>query len=222
MDTFQYIRKALLLFFLGFPIIMLSLTGFLALGFGNTGMMFLFLGQAILVPVGVFLTHIASAITTILFPREWVFVAPTDNALLVPSDALPSEPINVAPSYWMAHVTFFFAYLLTNAGEINAMDSTADTINQKWRTENRKARSSLAIAVGAIMYALMIILRFTVTKSETFFGMLIAIGIFSVLGWGWYQAAKSAGARKGDIFGIVQQMIPIEDPSAMMCRAPVT
>ncbi len=87
--------------------------------------------------------------------------------------------------------------------------------------QNRKARSSIAIAAAAIIFAIMIVLRFSSTKSETFFGMLVALGIFVPFGYGWYQAAKSAGARKGDIFGIVQQMIPIDDPSAMMCRAPV-
>jgi hypothetical protein len=52
-------------------------------------------------------------------------------------------------------------------------------------------------------------------------GVAVGIGVFSVIGYYWYKLATIAGVRKMDVFGIVQQMVPVtEDKNITYCVAP--
>ena len=211
-DPFQVTRKALVLFFLGFPIIVAALTGFLSLGLGNLGMFFLFLGHALAVPLGTGILHLF----TQFMPGSKMHAS--DVGQLVPSVPYTSPTFNVYPSYWVAHTVFFFAYLFANALDVYLMPPISDSPADEWRVENRKARTSMMMLVTCFMLLFMLALRYIITNTENIMGILLGFGVFGAVGGGWYLLAKQAGARRGDVFGIVQQMVPIvENTNITMC-----
>ena len=213
MDAIETTRKTVTLFFLGLPLIMISIIGFLAVSILNTGMLILFAGQIVAVPVAVMFLHLAT------WPL--VQVKASDLGMLVPSfeAVLENEYFNVSPSYWVAHIVFLFSYIFTNALTVYRKEASVSTSTYSWKVENRKARSAMIMTVSLILMISLIGLRYFVVGTETFLGILIALVTFFPLGYGWYQLAIKSGAQQGDVFGIVQQMIPImeDDTNATLC-----
>lgn len=214
MDVLQTVRKSVILFFLGFPLIMISLVGFLAVSLGNMGMLFLFIGQAFVVPIATTILHML----TYFAPDAWSKVTPSDIAQLVPSDPVSaSQMVNVAPSYWVAQVVFFCAYVLSNAIQIYKLEVADDSPDQQWRVENRKARAKMILGGVSVLVVALLFMRWRMTGAETPFGILVGLLTAGPLGYAWYQLATQIGIRHGDIFGIVQQMIPIDSAAATVC-----
>ncbi len=208
-SPFQTLRRLILIFFLGFPLIITNLMGFLSIGLGNLGLLVLFLGHAVIIPVLLPLVHLLTA----LFPK----VVGSDVGMLVPSDLHPPA-FNVTPSYWVTHVTFFFSYLFANALDVYSIKPVSDAPAEEWRVENRKSRASMIMGMCVFLCLFMVTMRYTITNTETFVGTLIGVGGAGALGYAWYLVASLMGSRKSDVFGIVQQMVPIqEDGNATMC-----
>jgi hypothetical protein len=209
-SPFQTLRRLILIFFLGFPIIISNLMGFLALGLGNLGLLVLFLGHAVVIPFLLPVVH--------LFTAPLPSVVGSDVGMLVPSDLHPPS-FNVTPSYWITHVTFFFSYLFTNALDVYRQEPVSDTPQEEWRVENRRSRASMIMSMCVFLCLFMVAARYMITKTETMLGTLVGLGGAGALGWAWYSMASLMGSRKSDVFGIVQQMIPIQedDTNATMC-----
>ena len=57
------------------------------------------------------------------------------------------------------------------------------------------------------------------TGAETIFGIIIALLAFIPAGYYWYQLAIKNGSQNGDIFGIMQQILPAmeDDTNATLC-----
>jgi hypothetical protein len=204
----------IILFLLGFPLIIICLIGFLSLTVLNVGTIFLFVGQVLIVPISVMLLHV---ITWII---PGIHVPPSDVGLLVPSirDAGMASSFNVGPSYWVAHVVFFCSYIFTNAYTVYNLDS-ADINNSPWKVKNRKGRSLMIMIVSILSMVALILSRYLMTGAETLLGITIGVGVFVPLSYYWYQIAIKNGSQNGDIFGIVQQIMPsIEtDNAATLC-----
>jgi len=215
MGPFQTLRESIIFFFLGFPLIIISLVWFLAIANGNMGLIMLGLGQISVVPLAVFISHIVS---------NFLPFAKIDSnhlAQLVPSAPYDNAKMNVFPSYWVAQATFFFVYIFTNAYDVYSIEPISDSPTEEWRVENRKARASMVMGVSLFILLLLVALRYTLTGTETPIGIIYGLIVFSLIGFGWYKAATMTGSRKGDILGIVQQMIPIaQDPHITMCTPP--
>lgn len=203
MDPLQTVRKAITLFFLGFPLVIISLLFFISIGLGNVGAMLLLIGHVLVVPIAVFLLHIV----THFLPFS--HVPASDIGLLIPSTPYSDTMFNVAPSYWVAHTVFFCVYILTNAVHVYQMNPYSDVAAQ-WKIENRKGRASMAIVASVAILIVMLALRYSVTNTETFLGMLLGVGAFSALSVGWYLLTRRVGMRFGDFFGVVQQMLATE------------
>ena len=219
MGPFQTLRDSVIFFFLGFPLIIISLVWFLAIGNGNWGLIVLGLGQIGVVPLAVFLSHLLKFIFPFL--HKSMFVQSTHIAQLVPSAPYESHEMNVFPSYWVAQTSFFFAYIFTNAWDVYSMEPISDDASEEWRVNNRKGRSAMVMGVTVGILLLMVVLRYTLTGTETAAGSIWGLFAFSALGYGWYRVATLTGSRKGDILGIVQQMIPVaQDPNITMCTPP--
>jgi hypothetical protein len=212
MELPELIRRSLILFFLGFPLVMISFLGFVSLALGSKGTAFFLVGQAVIVPVATFLVHI---LTNFLPGTK---VPASDVNRLVPSFPTSSPFQNVAPSYWMAHVSFFFAYILTNALEVHGLDPVSRETDYKMRVENRKTRTSMIIATTVVVYLAMIAIRFRFVKADKpFWGLILGTAGFGALGYGWFQLAKRLGIRNGDIFGVVQQMVRYDPNPTTIC-----
>jgi hypothetical protein len=125
-----------------------------------------------------------------------------DVCKLVPT-SITGGSFNVAPSYWMAHIFFFFGYLITNAITLYKTDPYPGAADDKVR--NRRNQSRTVIIVSILILLILVYLR-TKTGCETGLGILIST-IMIPLGVGWYYFGSISGDNKADIFGIISQIL---------------
>lgn len=193
----------LLLAFKSLPLLLVGFIGFLAIGLGNMGLFMLFIGHAVIVPILTEGVHLATG------GQPGNITDKNDIAqlvALVPSSGESyTAPVNVVPSYWMAHMSFFFAYILTNAVVIyTAVPSKTASVDA---VSSRKSRAATLIATSVILLVVTTMLRMYTTGNETIPGIMAAILVLGGAGAGWYMLAEVCGARNSDIFGIAQQMM---------------
>ena len=214
MPILSTIRETILLAFKSLPLLLISFIGFLAIGLGNISLFILFIGHAIIVPVATELVHYGT--------RGSNFVATNEIAQLVPmvptTGASYTSPTNIFPSYWMAHLSFFFGYILTNAITIYTgygLPSKAKAA-PNWAVEARVTQGITLIATTVILWLLTAWLRLYATGAESLNGIILAIFLMGGLGCGWFFFAQLCGARNADIFGVSQQMLSQSDDTAPM------
>ena len=216
MDVLQTMRESILTAFKALPLLLVSYTAFLAIGLGNMGLFVLFIGQALIVPLSTELLHMGidrvySPITDILY-----HVKNTDIVHLVPTTA-GGLGVNVTPSYWMAHFLFFMAYLLANAVSIRSMDVEKGVPEPL--AESRKAKATTVIVMVVFITLGLTWFRYSYTNAETIRGIAAAFVVSGGLGYAWYQFAAMCGARHADVFGVVQQIVPVsaKEEKPMTC-----
>jgi len=202
------------MFFLGLPVILISVVFFLGFGLGNAGLLFLSAGQIVAVPVCVMACHLI----TQFFP--WHSVRDTDIGLLVPSETMDNSQLNVWPSYWMAHFTFFCSFILSNAYAVYNLPAVSDGAEYDTKVQARKSRTSVIMIFIVTIFIILTGIRLMYTQSEKALGVLFTTGVFGGLGYCWYLASNSLGIRTMDIFGVVQQMIAVRDPAIPVACGP--
>jgi len=203
--------QSLYLFFAGLPLILLMFSGFMSLSLLNTGFITLFVGQLIVVPIAVMLLHL---LTQFVFPLQ----ASSDILHLVPSEIDPSK-VNIVPSYWMAHVVFFFSYVFVNAYTIYNAD-TSQASDTDWKKQHRKLRTFAIMVATASIFLLFVCIRYAFLGEnvETLMGIFVALAAFIPLGYYAHQVAILLGAQNGDILGIMHQvMASINNGNPTLC-----
>ena len=155
-----------------------------------------------------------SLIMAVLYNPSISLTKAYDVCKLVPTSILLGS-FNVAPSYWMAHIFFFFGYLMTNTVVLYTTDPYPGAADDKVR--NRKYQALTAFIISILVLLILLYLRLK-TGCETGLGILIAT-IMIPLGIGWYYFASISGARNADIFGIISQMLVpgAGQPTAQVC-----
>lgn len=215
MSVLYAIRSTLISAFTQLPLLLIGFVGLLGIGLGNLGLFILFLGHAVLLPIAVPLFQL---VTSRLFgegnPR--FFVRASDIGRLVPSAPSVDYYQNVAPSYWITHIWFFFTYLFTNAAKIYKIEKNPKADQALYN--NRLGRAILLMTVASISVVAATVLRYMM-GTETVAGILISAGLAVGLGYGWYEFAAFCGARHADIFGIAQQIL---SPEAAAKKGPMT
>jgi hypothetical protein len=201
------------MFFLGLPLIIISITFFLGLGLGNAGLLFLSAGHMFIVPAVVLILHFITG----LIPSHVlsVNVPYSDIGQLVPSvpiSAFTTE-INVWPSYWMAHFTFFCSYILFNAYEVYKLPPVSDSEDYLTKVQARSSRAIVIIIFAIAIFLALAFIRLKYTNTEHIFGVLFTTVIFGAFGYAWLLASSSLGIRIMDVFGVAQQMLLVHDPS---------
>jgi hypothetical protein len=201
------------MFFLGLPIIIISIVFFLGLGLGNAGLLFLSAGHMFLVPAVVLICHFITG----LIPSNILSVSVpySDIGQLVPSvpvSAFTTET-NVWPSYWMAHFTFFCSYIFVNAYKVYNLPAISDSEDYLTKIQARTSRSIVIMIFTLAIFLALVFIRLKYTNTEHIFGVLFAIVIFATIGYGWLLASNELGIRTMDIFGVAQQMLLVQDPS---------
>jgi hypothetical protein len=198
-------RMTILLAFKSLPLLLISFVGFLAIGLGNLGLFMLFIGHAIAVPIITELLHLGTGSTANMSTSndiaQLVSLVPTTGASY-------TAPVNIMPSYWMAHISFFFGYLLMNA--VSIYTQVADKTADKNMVTSRKSRAATIISSVVILLLVLSALRIYATGLETMGGVGLAIVVLGFAGVGWYKLAETWGARNSDIFGIASQMVTQE------------
>lgn len=216
MEIFRVVRTAVNLFFVTLPLILINISIFFAAALGNLGLTMLAVGQAVVVPLAVVLVRLVTG----FLGESYVKKPASDLGQLVTSEIYTTDQFNVAPSWWVAQIVFFFFYLFSNAMDVYNIPPVSDSPLEEWRVENRKGRASMIMGVSIFMLIFLLMMRALVTDLETKTGMLIGLVTMAPLAYGWYQAAVAAGARKSDVFGIVQQMVPVTDDKSVTYCVP--
>jgi hypothetical protein len=133
-----------------------------------------------------------------------------DNCAIIPNTGESS--VNI-PSAYLAHISFFLGFLFTNAYTVYNLENTSNSIEKS----NRKARTSMIMAIIIVFYLIIIVGRYRVTNCESPFGILFTTGIFSILGYLFYLLAEKCGARGSDILGITSSIVPEEAKAPLLC-----
>ena len=204
------LRTTILLAFRSLPLLLMSFVGFLAIGLGNMGLFMLFIGQAVIVPLITEALH--------YYPADSNLINWNDVAQLVPlipsTGESYSKSVNIFPTYWMAHISFFFGYLLCNAvqmwqasPDLSALKNknSKDTLTSKINARQEKAMT-LMITIF-LFFVLTCVTRFYATGTELWSGILLAAVVLGGAGAAWYLLAELCGATNSDIFGIAIQMM---------------
>lgn len=176
--------------------------GFLSIGLGNLSLFLLFIGHAVFVPLFTEISHGVFATGKLVIPNDVSQLVPLSPT----SGSSYTTSTNVVPSYWMAHISFFFGYLFMNAISIYTM--TADKNAADWMIISRKTRAATLIATSLIFLFVFTLLRLYLTGTETPQGIAIALVGMGGLGilWSW-MATSFFGVSASDIFGVAHQMV---------------
>jgi uncharacterized membrane protein len=209
--------------FLSLPLLLIGWSLFLGSMQGNIGLLVLFLGHLTVVPLTALFSN---TLLEFLFKKldgtrsvmDWIQVDNSDVCSLVPGKTDYSVPfLGVAPSLWMSHTVFFFAFLLSNAVTLYTMKPAENADSEK--VERRKSQTLLSIILTSVLTVVLLLMRKFLVGCETWIGMAIAIALMGPLGYGWYRLARECSAKDSDIFGIVQSILPDEaqQPPPMTC-----
>jgi len=117
----------------------------------------------------------------------------------------------------MGHTVFFFTYVFLNALALYRLPADPDASD--WMVTNRKTKLITILAVLCIVFAGIVYIRYVTTGVESVLGILVAISLFIPAAWAWYTFATRCGLKHGDMFGIVNQIIPksINDDVPITC-----
>ncbi len=215
MGVVQTVKGLLYGGFVSLPMVLIGIVLFLATTLGNLGLIMLTLGNVFLVP---FIVFFANMLHEYFFPNSAYLKVPnSDVCQLIPSFTTTPAQIFVGPSYWMAHVTFFFTFLITNAAKLYTKQPSSGADPNK--VENRKAQTLTAIVLTTVTFVLLAAVRYLFIGCETPLGIFLSLLLVSPVAYGWYELATVCGARDADIFGILQKILPpeLKDEPPMTC-----
>lgn len=213
MSLLVTLRTSLLLAFKSLPLLLISFITFLAFGLGNISLFILLIGHVLIVPIITEFFHFISSKSPNI-----ALLTSNDISQLIPTPlGSVTTPVNVFPSYWMAHISFFSGYLLSNAVSMYrqepnlsliqgaSSDAVKRSIQLKIAARKEKA---MTLIISTVSFLLLItLLRMIATGAETFAGVSIAIIFLGLAGGGYYLFAEVLGVTNSDVFGIAMQMM---------------
>jgi len=214
--------------FLSLPLLLVGWISFMGLSQGNIALLILALGHIFIVPLSAMLSNtvieaLAKVIEKIPSIGEGTvsrfFTVPNvDNCNLIPGSMDRTNPFQwVAPSYWVAHISFFAVFLLTNASFISSMPAVEDA--DKDKVERRKTQVAISSLLTTVVFGILILMRYLLTGCETVGGIAIGLILMGSLGYACYMVVKECSVKDSDVFGIIQSVLPeaMKDEPPMTC-----
>ncbi len=203
--------------FAALPLLIFGWSLFVGATTGNIGLLVLAAGHATVTPLSTWILHTLASFTGEWGKKAFTIPAAASCNILPGGETNPGEVVFSFPSYWLAHIAFFFGFLITNAGAVLDMPAASNAEAEK--VERRKSQAQLVRILAWIAFIVFVIVRVIVMGCETIPGLLFGSAIFWWIGVGWYQVARECSARDSDIFGIVQGILPesASDPPPMTC-----
>lgn len=128
------------------------------------------------------------------------------------------ESINRVPSYYLAHIAFFFGFVLMNAVAVYIMPK--DTKLSDSYYENRRNRALMTMVLLSVLFVGLIVFRLKTTSCESLLGVLFTTCAFGSIGVGWYKFAETCGTRTADILGIAPAIVPKSAVPIVCASAP--
>lgn len=188
------------------PILIFGWSLFVGSTTGNIGLLVLAMGHATVTPLAAWMLN-----TLASWFGDWGkvnFAVPASStcSILPQGFVDTNERVFAMPSYWLAHIYFFFGFLISNAKAVMDMPSAPDAAAEK--VERRKSQAQLVYYMGIFFMILFVAVRVVIMGCETIPGVILGGVIFWWIGNGWYKLARECSARDSDIFGIVQGILP--------------
>jgi len=124
----------------------------------------------------------------------------------------------VVASSWVAMISFFIGYLVTNAIKLHNYESIEESTESKdskdstesSRITNRKSQAIIAIVAIIIFSAIALMYRYK-SGCESKAGMIPTSLLFGWAGYGWYKLQSCSGDdRLADLFGIANRLLQPE------------
>lgn len=204
---FSLIKTTLLSAFLALPIILITISAFFTVSTANPGMMILFLGQIIAVPI--VQTGLAY-LRGMGFIQHFLGLGPPvryeSNKLCSLSPVDVKEDQLMPPvSYWMAHVIFFGTYVLSNALSVYAAKPEVEKVDET-KLENRKSQSMSALGITWFIIMFFIYQHYNYVGCDSLGSLFLAFLLYAPLGYGFFELAKVCGLRTADLFGIATKL----------------
>lgn len=196
--------------FRSLPVLIFGWALFVGSTTGSIGLLILALGHAVIAPLATWILHTLASLTGDFGKANFMVPASTTCNILPGSAVLPGDQVYSIPSYWLAHVAFFFGFLISNAVSVGNMPAAETAPADK--VERRKSQAELVKYIAIGIFLLFLFVRMRIMKCETWPGLILGTIVFYFIGNGWFEFAKACSARDSDVFGIVQGMLP---PSAM-------
>lgn len=205
---FATAKETVLGAFLALPIVLIIVTGFFATATANVGMMILFLGQILAVPI------VQGALTFFrglaffegfksLGPRL-TYGAVDHRCSLSPVDVKDDQAVPPI-SYWMAQLIFFGTYVLSNAMTVYTADAeTKDP--DPIKVTNRKAQSLTAFIITALLVIVLMVNHYRFVGCDTPGSIALGLLLYVPLGYGFFRLAEVCGLRTADLFGIATKL----------------
>ena len=136
----------------------------------------------------------------------------SDICSIVPSNS----PVPRIPSLFVAHVAFFFGFLLANAVYLYKYKND-DTTGEKSQLNNRMYRAATSIFLLIVVFLFILFARYNTTNCESLSGILFTSFIFGGLGNLWYKIGDICGLKLTDIFGVTQSIISKSAQAPLVC-----
>lgn len=203
--------------FTALPILLFGWSMFVGSTTGNIGLLVLALGHATVVPLTTWILHTLASFTGDWGKKAFTIPASATCNIIPGATTDPGEVAFVIPSYWVAQISYFFGFLLTNAMAVYNMPASESADQEK--VDRRKSQAQLVQIIAWVFFIVFLAVRVFVMKCETVPGMILGPLAFWWIGNGWYQLARECSARDSDILGIVQGILPpsASDPPPMTC-----
>lgn len=187
---------------------------FLGIAEGNINLLMLFIGVAIIAPIG---AGLAGFILNILFgflnnyisfkDISWWKQPMTDVSSLLTTYTNKNIPVSVVPTYWLTMVLFFLSYLFINA--LSLYNQEPDKKSDPEKVNNRKSQAIISIFLIIILGITIVASKIVLHGGETLIGIIVGTSLGISLAYGWFSFLKQCGMRRlEDVFGIQARILP--------------
>lgn len=209
------------------PLTVIGTSLMLSLMTANYALLFMLFSMIFIVPLALFggnlLLNLLQSFIGFPSSRLWG-ASSSDLCDLIPPFPIPYRPTSQMSlsfgSYWLAMMSFFFGYAISNAVALlkketqepdNADDITKNMISSG--IMNRKTQAISAIIATVIFAIIAIVMRITATSCEPYILAPIMCLVFASFGSSIYAFLALRGEdRLSDIFGIANRLL---SPDAM-------
>lgn len=227
MDTLQAILSDIRVFlYSGVQNLPLSLAGtmlLLGLFTANYAMIFFLIGFILVVP---FTNMWWDALLQRFLPESLRVKTGDVCTVIIPFLSPNSSDAQHISSQWMAMVSFFFGYMISNAIKLlvkepeptGAVEVTEKQVKELDRKASYRKTQAIVSALSMVIVASAIfIIRFN-TGCESIAGFILSLVGFGAMGYFWYDMLSLSNTRIGqdrlsDLFGIANRLLP---PSAIV------
>ena len=205
LGVFETIKTTILSGFYALPFLLIIITGFLGTITSNVGLLILFVGQVLVVPLLQNLLFFVRNTKTFSDIARLGAVPKLDPLCsLVPDKSAKGSFSSPITTYWMAEICFFFGFILANAYTVYILEPEKGA--SPGPVENRKAQAMISMLISLAVFVGLLALYKTISKCETTGSFITALVVFITAGIVWFAFDVQCGIKQADIFGVASKI----------------